>query len=95
MADLSPPRCVRPSALAGPAAGPLPPARRAPPDPFAELNPQQRAAVMHGDAPLLVLAGAGSGKTLTLAARVARLVLDGADPTACCCSPSRAAPRKP
>ncbi len=30
--------------------------------------------------PLLVIAGAGSGKTLTLASRVARLVLDGADP---------------
>ncbi len=50
------------------------------PDPFATLNPQQQAAVAHGHAPLLVLAGAGSGKTLTLAARVARLVLDGADP---------------
>ena len=49
-------------------------------DPFATLNPQQLAAVAHGSAPLLVLAGAGSGKTLTLAARVARLVLDGADP---------------
>jgi DNA helicase-2/ATP-dependent DNA helicase PcrA len=49
-------------------------------DPFANLNPQQQAAVAHGRAPLLVLAGAGSGKTLTLAARVARLVLDGADP---------------
>ncbi len=48
--------------------------------PFDSLNAQQRAAVMHGDAPLLVLAGAGSGKTMTLAARVARLVLDGADP---------------
>ena len=48
--------------------------------PFDRLNPQQLAAVMHGDAPLLVLAGAGSGKTMTLAARVARLVLDGADP---------------
>ena len=35
---------------------------------------------MHGSAPLLVLAGAGTGKTMTLAARVARLVLDGADP---------------
>ena len=33
------------------------------------------------DAPLLVIAGAGSGKTLTLAARVARLVLAGADPS--------------
>ena len=49
-------------------------------DPFAELNPQQRAAVHHGDTPLLLIAGAGSGKTTTLAARVARLVRDGADP---------------
>lgn len=47
---------------------------------FDGLNAQQLAAVRHGGAPLLVLAGAGSGKTLTLAARVARLVLDGADP---------------
>jgi superfamily I DNA/RNA helicase len=31
-----------------------------------------------------VVAGAGSGKTLMLAARVARLVLDGADPRASC-----------
>ena len=56
-----------------------------PTDPFASLNPQQRAAVEHGigdDAPrpLLVIAGAGSGKTMTLASRVARLVLAGADP---------------
>ncbi|HEV8312754.1 MAG TPA: ATP-dependent helicase [Burkholderiaceae bacterium] len=51
-----------------------------PADPFATLNDQQRAAVEHGDAPLLVIAGAGSGKTMTLAARVARLVLAGADP---------------
>lgn len=59
------------------------------PDPFALLNAQQRAAVEHGiDAgappvipgPLLVIAGAGSGKTMTLAARVAKLVLAGADP---------------
>ncbi|MBI5256321.1 MAG: ATP-dependent helicase [Burkholderiales bacterium] len=49
-------------------------------DPFETLNPEQRAAVEHGSAPLLVIAGAGSGKTLTLAARVARLVLQGADP---------------
>ena len=59
--------------------------RVAPPaDPFARLNPEQRAAVLHGraagDPPLLIIAGAGSGKTLTLAARVARLLLDGADP---------------
>ncbi len=56
-------------------------------DIFAGLNGAQRAAVEHGlegdprEAPaLLVLAGAGSGKTKTLAARVARLVLAGADP---------------
>jgi DNA helicase II / ATP-dependent DNA helicase PcrA len=56
-------------------------------DPFASLNDAQREAVEHGltgDAglagPLLVIAGAGSGKTMTLAARVARLVLAGADP---------------
>ena len=57
--------------------------------PFADLNDAQSAAVEHGlDAagrivpapPLLVIAGAGSGKTMTLAARVARLVLAGADP---------------
>jgi DNA helicase-2/ATP-dependent DNA helicase PcrA len=52
------------------------------------LNPQQHAAVVHGvtarganvAGPLLVIAGAGSGKTNTLAHRVAHLVLNGADP---------------
>ena len=45
------------------------------------LNDAQAAAVAHdGETPLLVIAGAGSGKTNTLAHRVARLVLDGADP---------------
>ena len=47
---------------------------------LADLNEQQRAAAAHRGGPLLVIAGAGSGKTLTLAARVAQLVLDGADP---------------
>jgi len=47
-----------------------------------ELNPAQRAAVEHAPAagPLLVVAGAGSGKTMTLAARVAWLVQQGASP---------------
>ena len=45
------------------------------------LNPEQRAAVLHGDLPLLVIAGAcGSGKTATLAHRVAHLLVTGADP---------------
>jgi DNA helicase-2/ATP-dependent DNA helicase PcrA len=50
------------------------------------LNAEQRRAVEHGavgegpSAPLLVIAGAGSGKTNTLAHRVAHLIVNGADP---------------
>lgn len=53
------------------------------------LNPAQRAAATHGGrdpdgafraGPLLVIAGAGTGKTATLAHRVAHLVLEGVDP---------------
>src|SRR5262245_52536624 len=47
---------------------------------LARLNPQQRRAVEHGAAPLLVIAGAGSGKTITLAHRVGHLIVNGADP---------------
>jgi DNA helicase II / ATP-dependent DNA helicase PcrA len=51
-----------------------------------KLNPQQRRAVEHGGlplaaaGPLLIIAGAGSGKTATLAHRVAWLIENGADP---------------
>ena len=48
--------------------------------PFEKLNVQQRTAACAGPAPLLILAGAGTGKTNTLAHRVAHLVLQGASP---------------
>ena len=47
---------------------------------LADLNPQQRAAVEHDESPLLIVAGAGTGKTTTLAHRVAALIARGVDP---------------
>lgn len=47
---------------------------------LSELNEQQQSAVKHGDGPLLIVAGAGTGKTKTLACRVSYLISQGVAP---------------
>ena len=45
-----------------------------------DLNPEQQGAVKAGEGPVLVIAGAGTGKTKTLAYRVAHLICTGVEP---------------
>src|SRR5271170_677596 len=48
-------------------------------DYFSELNDRQREAVLHGEGPIMIVAGAGSGKTKVLTTRIAHLMAKGVD----------------
>ena len=48
-------------------------------DYLSELNEQQRLAVLHKDGPIMIVAGAGSGKTKVLTTRIAHLMTQGVD----------------
>src|ERR1700729_4325873 len=48
-------------------------------DYISELNDQQREAVLHKDGPIMIVAGAGSGKTKVLTTRIAHLMAQGVD----------------
>ena len=45
-----------------------------------ELNDDQKKAVLHKNGPLIVIAGAGSGKTRVLTYRIVHLINEGVDP---------------
>ena len=46
-------------------------------DYISELNDQQKEAVLHKDGPIMIVAGAGSGKTKVLTTRIAHLLAQG------------------
>lgn len=48
-------------------------------DYLSELNPEQKEAVLHTEGPLMIIAGAGSGKTKVLTTRIAHLLNNGVD----------------
>ena len=43
---------------------------------ISSLNPEQQKAVMHGEGPLLIIAGAGTGKTTVVTKRIEHLLID-------------------
>src|SRR6187431_3750570 len=48
-------------------------------DYLSELNERQKEAVLHRDGPLMIIAGAGSGKTKVLTTRITHLMANGID----------------
>src|SRR5947199_10873340 len=62
--------------LTAPPPRPVRPHLRIQPPLLADLTPRQRKAVTHGDGPLLIVAGAGTGKTTVITRRIAWLIAE-------------------